>query len=740
MLVPKSDLHNNRVVIASNRLPVNVARTGGQLQITPSVGGLTTGLSSFHRCKGGLWIGWPGINPTSSKTKVDLEKTLQHDYNCLPVYLSASDLKKYYYGFSNRTLWPLFHYFTTYCTFNASEWETYQKVNQMFCQKLIDVVRPDDIIWIHDYHLLLLPEMLRSNIPDITIGFFLHIPFPSMEVFRYLPWREEILQGMLGADLIGFHTYDYTRHFFSCALRILGKEQVFGQINSGNRMVRVETFPMGIDADKFSEAATSPTVKKEKELLQNNLNTEKIILSVDRLDFTKGIPEHLQVFERFLEKYPEWHGRIIYVLLCVPSRTKVEEYQQLKSEIDEIVGKINGRYGTPGWQPVLYIYRSLPFEELTALYSAADIALVTPLRDGMNLVAKEYLACQSQTKKGVLILSETAGSAAELGEAFIVNPRNIEMVGEAINHGLSAPAEEKEAWISLMFQRIKTYNIFRWAEDFINQLAQAREQREQSQHRFLTKENQAEVIESYRRAKSRLLLLDFDGTLVSLKKRPEQVRPDSKLLKILSALKAEPKNTVVVISGRDQNYLSDWLGKTGVDMVAEHGTWLYESTGGNWRLSAENITTYWKENFYPVLEKFSESTPGSFIEEKSHALAWHYRKADPELGQQRTKELVDTLRTLLSGTSLQVLLGNKVVEIKPSGVNKGKAALHWLEKLESWDFILAVGDDWTDEDIFAVLPEEAWSIKVGFVPITKAHYFMSSSDEVRNLLKSLAGA
>ncbi len=737
MFAPNKNIQDKRIVIASNRLPVSVTSKNGNLQITPSVGGLTTALSSFHSKKASLWVGWPGINPTSSQHKKELEETLQNNFNCLPVYLSDSDLRKYYYGFSNRTLWPLFHYFSSYCTFDASEWETYQKVNQLFCRKLVETLHPDDMVWIHDYHLLLLPEMLREIMPDATIGFFLHIPFPSMEIFRYLPWREEILQGMLGADLIGFHTYDYTRHFFSSALRLLGKEQTYGKINAGSRMVTVETFPMGIDAEKFTRAVTSPAVKKEKIRIQESVNTEKIILSVDRLDFTKGIPEHLKAFERFLEKYPEWQERITYVLLCVPSRTKVQEYQQLKSDIDELVGKINGRFNVPGWLPVLYMYRSLPFEELSAFYSTADLALVTPLRDGMNLVAKEYLACQDQVGKGVLVLSETAGAAAELSEAVIVNPRNIEMMAEAIAFGLSVPDDEKRERIGLMAQRIKKYNIFRWTDDFIHHLGRNMEDRIQNQQRFLMGKYQNEIHECYKLAGKRLLLLDFDGTLVTLKKRPEQVRPDSELIKILGKLKADPKNTIVIISGRDRNYLADWLGDTGVEMVAEHGAWIYKSTHGDWYLSEPGTTNQWKESLYPVLEQFSERTPGSFIEEKTYALAWHYRNTDPEIGDIRANELVDTLRTLLSGTHLQVLLGNKVVEIKPSGVDKGKASLKWLESSEPWDFILAVGDDWTDEDIFAVLPEKAWSIKVGFIPFTKADYFLKSSNDVRSLLKSL---
>jgi trehalose 6-phosphate synthase/phosphatase len=740
MITPGPELEDKRVVIVSNRLPASVSRKDGALKITPSVGGLATGLSSFHRSNNGLWVGWPGMNPGSQEKKTEIEEALLNGYSCLPVYLSASELKKYYYGFSNRTLWPLFHYFSTYCTYNSSEWETYKKVNQIFCNRIVEIIRPDDMVWVHDYHLLLLPDLLRREIPDALIGFFLHIPFPSQEVFRYLPWREEILQGMLGADLIGFHTYDYARHFLSSVLRILGKDQVYGQVVAENRMVKVDTFPMGIDTEKFITAASSSTVLKESKTLHERLKTEKIILSVDRLDFTKGIPERLKAFELFLDRNPEWYGRVTFVMLCVPSRTKVREYQLLKSEIDELVGKINGRFDTPEWLPILYMYRSLPFKELVSLYSAADLALVTPLRDGMNLVAKEYLACQTQTEKGVLVLSETAGSAAELGEAIIVNPNDIEMIADAIVEGLALSDEDKKTSISYMADRIKKYNVFRWAEDFISQLAQTKERQKLNRHRFLNDKHRGELQIKYREANKRLLLLDYDGTLVSLAKRPELATPDSETLNLLAALKEDPKNTVVVISGRDREFLSQWLGETGVELVAEHGTWLREASWPDWEQSDKGLTDDWKQNVYPILEMFSVRTPGSFVEEKAYALAWHYRKADPALGSLRSKELFDSLHDILSGTELQLLQGKKVLEVKPMSINKGKAALHWLEKADHWGFILAMGDDWTDEDIFSVLPEQAWSIKVGFAPLSKAHFFLESSGKARSLLKTLEGS
>jgi trehalose 6-phosphate synthase/phosphatase len=729
---------NKRIIIVSNRLPVSVSRRENKMKITPSIGGLATGLSSFHRDNNGLWIGWPGISISDNKEKLAMDETLKTEFNCLPVYLSASDLKYYYYGFSNRTLWPLFHYFTTYCTYDRLEWKAYEKVNRMFCSRVLEVLEADDLVWIHDYHLLLLPEMIRQERPDASIGLFLHIPFPSMEIFRYLPWREDVLLGMLGADLIGFHTYDYTRHFLSSVLRILGREQEYGQVVSGNRLVKADSFPMGIDYDKYSSAVNNPTVKKERRNLLRKLKSEKIILSVDRLDFSKGIPERIKAFQLFLENNPKWHGRITFVMLCVPSRTKVEEYKLLKREIDELVGRINGRFASPGWLPILYMYRSVPFEELIALYSEADLALVTPLRDGMNLVAKEYLACQSQNAKGTLVLSETAGAAAELGEAIIVNPNDTEMIAAAILEGLEKPEHEKKAGIVFMSNRIKKYNIFRWAEDFIDHLDHTRGLQFQNKQRLLNSKLKTTLQADYLKAKQRLILLDYDGTLTPLKKKPEQARPDEELIRLLKTLNSDPKNTVVVVSGRDRDCLSEWLEETEIDLVAEHGTWLREASWKDWVVEEKGLSEEWKQNFYPILEMFSERTPGSFVEEKTHALVWHYRKAEPEIGELRAKELIDSLHDMLSGTALQVLLGSKVVEIKPIGVNKGKAVRHWIDKHKSWDFILGMGDDWTDEDIFSAMPENSWSIRIGFKPFTRASYFIPSSDEARSLLKYLS--
>lgn len=732
----KTKLSDRRVVIISNRLPVSVSKQNNTLEIVPSSGGLATGLASFHRDNDGLWLGWPGYHPSTSSEKERLEAAFQETH-CHPVYLSATDIKKYYNGFSNNTLWPLFHYFPTRCTYVTSDWEAYKEVNQKFCAQVLQVAQPDDIIWVHDYHLLLLPELIRQKLPEAAIGLFLHIPFPSMEVFRYLPWRNEVLEGMLGADLIGFHTYDYTRHFLSCVLRIAGKEHQYGQMIIDNRLVKVDTFPMGIDAKKFAHAVDSQAVQEENRKLQSYLQPDtKMILSVDRMDFTKGIPERIKAYELFLEKNPEWHGKVSYIMLCVPSRDKIHQYQLLKKEVDELVGRINGRFGTPGWSPLLYMYRSVSFEALISLYSLADVALVTPLRDGMNLVSKEYLACQGKIKKGCIILSETAGSAAELGEAILINPNNLEKMAEAIHEGLSMPEDLKQDAIASMVKRIHHYHVFRWAEDFVEQLTKVKETQEYKGE-FLIKGRRLQALcATYAKAKKRLLLLNHDGTLVSGTKST-YYNPDAALLELLQTLAQDPANRVVILSGRSQESLSQWFGETGVELVAEHGVWIREAAKGSWELREHNIPNEWKTTILPILERFSERTPGAFIEEKSYSLIWNFRKSVPELGSLRSKELIDALQVFLAGTNLSVHQASKMVEIRPMDVNNGKAAAYWLEKEEPWDFILAIGDNNSDEEIFAALPESAWSIKVGIATVTKAKYFIDSPAATRQLLTKL---
>jgi len=726
----------DRLIIVSNRLPISVTKREGKFDYQSSIGGLATGLGSFYKSYNSLWTGWPGINSErlSKEEKQKVGERLMKD-NCQPVFLSKREVENYYYGFSNRTIWPLFHYFTQHATYNKNLWKAYKRVNENFCSAIVRAAGETDTIWVHDYHLMLLPKLLRAKLPHASIGFFLHIPFPSFEVFRLLPWREEILSGLLGADLVGFHTYDYVQHFLNSVRQLLGYECSFGQVSAENFIVKVDAFPMGIDYKEFSTIGQHPNVQKEVKKIKKKVGNRKVILSVDRLDYTKGIPQRLEAFDYFLEKYPEYKEKITLILLAVPSRTKVVQYKVLKQLVDELIGRINGKHGTIDWMPVWYLYRTLPFHNLIALYSAADIALVTPLRDGMNLIAKEFIATKTDGNQGVLILSEMAGAAKELGEAIIVNPNNYDEIAEAIKTALAMSKGEQVEHNEVIQDRLKRYNVERWAKDFMDSLAEIKKHQQQLRARKMTKKIRESLIGDYFNSRRRLLLFDYDGTLVSFKGIPEKAKPDEELLSFLEALAMESNNELVIISGRSKEVLEHWFGNLEVSLVAEHGVWLKQE-GGKWAM-IESLRDDWKADVQPILEAFVDRTPGSFIEEKEFSLVWHYRKSDLELGSARATELKNNLLHFTANLNLDILEGNKVIEVKNSGINKGRAALCWITK-KDWDFVLGVGDDWTDEDLFDVLPKSAHSIKVGLGP-SKALYSLVSVGEVRSLLKEIAG-
>jgi trehalose 6-phosphate synthase/phosphatase len=724
-----------KIIIVSNRLPVTISKRKDGLKIQQSQGGLATCLRAIQEEEKAIFVGWPGYWPANDREKKSIENDLINNYRSYPVFISPAEIAKYYYGFANRTLWPLFHYFSTYCAYEESEWIAYKRVNQKFFQKVFDLAGPQDTFWIHDYHLMLVPDLIRKSLPQSSVGFFLHIPFPSSEIFRTLPWREEILRGLLGADLIGFHTYEYARHFLNSVLLLLGYEHEFGAILMDNRIVKVENFPMGIDSLSLKSLLEEPSIQKDIKNLEERIWTKKrkIILSVDRLDYTKGIPQRLEGIELFLEKNPEWHNRFTYIMLCVPSRTKVRHYSHLKEEVDSLVGRINGRFGRPGWIPVHYMYRSLPFNKLLPLYTLADVALVTPLRDGMNLVAKEYVVSKKDNK-GVLVLSETAGAASELGEALLVNVNNKEDIASALTQALGMSEEEQTSRMELMRKRLFEYDVLHWARSFVQRIKDVKKIQSQREHRKLSVEWEKKLISEFKKSKRRLLLLDYDGTLVSFATVPDKAKPDTGLIRLLFSLGKDPRNTLVIVSGRDRTTLESWLGKIHCGLVAEHGAWIRRDAHYDWE-KQRGLSGNWKEQLKPILKTYEFRVPGSLVEEKEYGIAWHYRKANPELGKLRSSELFDYLNEFLANTNLQVTHGNKVIEVRVSGINKGNGVMPWLSE-KKWDFILALGDDWTDEDLFKVLPATAYSIKVSYGP-SQARFYLESSQLARNTLRKL---
>jgi trehalose 6-phosphate synthase/phosphatase len=464
----------SRLLIVSNRLPVTLTEEDGTLRAVPSVGGLATGLRTPHERSGGVWIGWPGQPaPDHAAERRELERVLGARHMA-PVWLAATEVARFYEEVSNGVIWPLFHYLPDQMPLHVRHWETYESVNARFADAVAAHYAPGDRIWVHDYQLMRLPALLRERLPDARIGFFLHIPFPSAELFAILPARAEVLRGLLGADLVGFHTSGYAGHFVEAVRRVLGVAATGDTIDVDGRAVRVGVFPMGIDAADFAARAAGAEVQREVDALlaaDGSADEMALFVGVDRLDYTKGIPRRLLAFEQLLASHPELHERVRLIQAAVPSRTTVRAYQRFRHQVDALVGRINGAFGTPRWTPVHYLYRGLPEAQLLALYRAARAMLVTPVRDGMNLVAKEFVACRAD-EDGVLVLSEFVGAAAELPDALQVNPFDVDGAAAAYYRALVMPREERRRRMRALRERVATYDVHAWAATFLTALEQ----------------------------------------------------------------------------------------------------------------------------------------------------------------------------------------------------------------------------------------------------------------------------
>jgi trehalose 6-phosphate synthase/phosphatase len=722
------------LVIVSNRLPVSLAEEEGRLEFAQSPGGLASGLRTYLDSPrsavgaGYAWVGWPGRTVAPDR-QTEVMRRCREDFSARPVFLSAEDTEGFYEGFCNQTLWPLFHYFPALVSFEQGPWATYERINGVFCDAVLEEAEPGDVVWIHDYHFLLLPAMLRAARPGLKIGFFLHIPFPSYELFRLLPdrWRRALLEGILGADLVGFHTHDYAQHFLKSVRRILGHDHEMGRVMLPDRLSRADTFPMGIEFDAFSARGAEPEVIGRRDELRRTIGGGKAILSIDRLDYSKGIANRLLAYRAFLEASPEWRGRVVLLMVVVPSRTGVEDYQRMKSRVDELVGEVNGSFGSLSWTPVLYQYKSFPQEELVPMYGASDVMLVTPLRDGMNLVAKEYVAARADGR-GVLILSEMTGAASELGEAMIVNPNDIPEMARALATALEMSEEDQASRMTALRDRLRRYDVVRWAGDFLEALD---EDRSRLDRRMLSTATRERIVREFRSADRRLLLLDYDGTLVPLEPTPEKAAPGPGLLALLGRLAG--LGDVAIVSGRPRATLDAWLGRLDVALVAEHGAWVRER-GGNWAATGA-LFDDWKPGVRDLMERYVDRLPGARVEEKEFALAWHYRLGEPDLAALRAQELSDHLIDLTETSELRVIQGHKVVEVRPAGTSKGTACQVFLSR--GYGFVLGVGDDATDEDLFRVLPPSAYSIRVGLTQ-SYARFNVADQAEAFGLIESLA--
>jgi len=721
-----------RLLIVSNRLPVCTSVTPAGLHVTASSGGLATGLGSWHQKSNAVWIGWAGDVPDVTPTQLEELNRRLLEQRFVPVCLSHDQVSRYYHGFANRVLWPTFHYLIDQLPADGAGWDAYQDANEAFAEAVLAAYRPGDTVWVHDYQLMLVPALLRARIPDARVGFFLHIPFPSSEVFRILPWRREILSGLLGADLIGFHTFAYMRHFMTSLLHVGGLEADVDRVRIGTRDVTVGVFPMGVDAAAFKQLAASPDVVARADAIRRDAGGRRILLGIDRLDYTKGIPQRLEAIDTLMERNPGLRDQMRYVQVAVPSRGDVEEYRRFRVAVEQRVGRLNGAHGTVSSLPVHYIHQSVATTELAALYAAADVMLVTPLRDGMNLVAKEFVATRTD-EDGVLVLSEFAGAAAELNGAITVNPYDVSGVADAIERALTMPAGERRVRMRNLRRRVMGNDVSVWARAFLSRLED--DLLVQSSVSVPVGQSLAGMLLNVRRNRPLRLLLDYDGTLVPLARSPELAKPDPELLTLIEQVAATSGVQVDVVSGRPHETLESWFGHLPVALWAEHGLWHRSSVRSDW-VATTTVVPDWMERIRSILDQFTASTPGACLETKSASLAWHYRGVPREFGERQAHELRMLLGDVLSNQPLEVLEGKKVLEVRLRGVSKSLVAQRVREEIAPNGVIVAVGDDRTDEELFRALPPSSITVAVGRAAAS-ATFHLDDYRAVRRVLRSL---
>jgi len=727
----------SQVIIVSNRLPISVKKEDGQLIFYPSLGGLATGLSSYATDRRNIWIGWPGIasDELTDEEHQEIVTRLAKN-NCVPVFLTNKQIRDYYNGYSSTVLWPLFHNLPPQNRDSKRHkqwWQSYRSVNQQFAEAVLNFGALGSHVWVHDYQLLLVPSMIRQERQDASIGFFLHIPFPPAKSFARLPEANRILVGMLGADLLGFHTSNYITNFLSsCKAQHVGHSDD-RQIEMSGHVAQIVSLPMGIDYKKYAHAGRSKAVRAAVRHYKRKYRGRKIIVAVDRMDPSKGLRRRLRAYRNLLETHPRYRGKVVFALVAAPSRTEIPAYQSLAKDLDALVADINSKYGTPKWQPVDYMNEAKPFEEVSALFQVADVAFIAPLRDGMNLAAKEFVA--SNHGKGVLILSETAGAAEELRDgALLVKPNQPESMVNALDQALTMSRRELRRRLKQMRQVLSINTVNIWAKTFVDTLQAPVPGTKRLRTSALKGRWDVALRVDYARAYKRLLLFDYDGTLVPFKEDYNSAQPPQKLIETLTKLAADEHNDLVLVSGRTSKDLDAWFGKLPIGIVAEHGA-TYKKAGTKWQ-TVENAEADWQKTVKPELEKYAALTPKARVETKPHTLVWHYRASPPYYAQKYIAIIKRALKPMLRAHGLQLFQGNKILEIKNPNINKGVAIERWVRP--AYDFILAIGDDYTDEQLFAALRESAYTIKVGRGR-TNARFRLADAKAVNHLLRSLSG-
>lgn len=712
-----------RIINVANRLPVIIGKT-----ITLSSGGIVSAIKGVRKDYEMSWLGWPGDVIEGAKNKKHIKELLWKKYRCIPVCLDKKEIDGFYQGFSNSTLWPILHYRPHFVKYHNDWWRQYQEVNAKFANAAMKIAQKGELVWIHDYHLMLLPQMLKEKMPHLKIGFFLHTPFPSYEIFRCHPQRKELLSGLLGADLIGFHTFGYLRHFRSAAMRLLDVDSDTTVIGFGNRKSKLGVFPIGADVESFKNEMETHRFKKKIEEFKEIYKDKTIVLNVERLDYSKGVMQRLEVIDKFLEKRKN-KDDIVFIFINIPSREQVPEYNQLRQEIESFVGRLNGKYATVKNTPIHFIHQSLQFTELCALYNMAQIAMVTPLIDGMNLVAKEYVACKPDYN-GVLILSEFAGAANELFQALIVNPYDVESMLSTLELALTLHPDDIRRRMRGMYERVAQFDAKYWAKSFINELDKVKISVQISPKK---KNVENELAKRLKKSQKAAFFLDYDGTICPIQDEPDKAVPDKQVKLLLEKLGERKSIDTYLISGRKQQDLEKWFSKFDITLIAEHGFSYRRPQRGKWEHIARHVDLSWKKPVMEILRQYAGITQGSFVEEKIATLTWHYRKADPEFGLFNAQQMMQLFVEMLSNMPVEVHMGKKILEVKSIYANKGNAVMRFAGGKNKYDLILCCGDDITDENMFKLKDERLFKIKVGPGP-TVANYSIDNPKEMVSML------
>ncbi|XP_074319239.1 putative alpha,alpha-trehalose-phosphate synthase [UDP-forming] 7 [Silene latifolia] len=718
----------------------------------------------------------------------DVSQILLEKFKCVPAFLPPNLHEKYYQGFCKHHLWPLFHYMLPFSAshgirFDRSLWEAYVAANKIFSQRVIEVINPeDDFVWIHDYHLMVLPTFLRRRFIKLRMGFFLHSPFPSSEIYRTLPVREEILKALLNADLIGFHTFDYARHFLSCCSRMLGLEYKSKRGYIGleyyGRTVGIKIMPVGIHMGQIESVLRLADKEWRVQELKQQFEGKTVLLGVDDMDIFKGVNLKLLAMEQMLKLHPKWRGKAVLVQIANPARGKGKDLEEIQGEIQASCKRINETFGGPGYEPIIFIDRPVSLSERVAYYTAAECVVVTAVRDGMNLIPYEYVVCRQgasesesasssvKPKKSMLVVSEFIGCSPSLSGAIRINPWNVEATAEAMNEAISMNDAEKHLRHDKHYKYVSSHDVAFWARSFFHDLE--RSCRDHFKRRCwgiglgfgfrvvaldpnFRKLTIDAIVSAFCRAKSRAILLDYDGTMMpqtSINKQPSQ-----EVMRIVNLLSGDPKNTVFVVSGRGRDSLGKWFSPCSkVGIAAEHGYFMRWSAESHWEICGQNCDFGWVQIAEPVMKLYTEATDGSYIETKESALVWHHRDADPGFGSCQAKEMLDHLESVLANEPVSVKSGQYIVEVKPQGVSKGLVAEKIFNRMEmigkQADFVLCVGDDRSDEDMFEFIGgavnsgilsanTSVFACTVGQKP-SKAKYYLDDTTEVMTMLDALA--